>query len=305
MASRAAHCAAASGHGAGPAARRAAGRRRGVRDGVLLARPRRAHDRVDTAARLPGRAGLRALDQRLLRAREHADRSRVRLARSACEIGDGYLMRVWLPAGILLAWAFSALLGPWLAADPNHIELPRILEGPGAAAWLGYDDLGRPVWERLVVGAQTSFVIAFAVVSLTAIMGALIGTVSGYLGGWVDHVVVRIIDIFMAFPGILLAIALAGVLGPGESNVVLAHCVVGTFAGAGAGIAEAGLSFLGLGVQPPTASWGSMIRDGTRYMLVAPHMVLAPGVALMLVVLAVNLLGDRLRDRLDVRGRGR
>src|SRR3569832_1476819 len=277
MASRAAQCAAASGHGAGPAARRAAGRRRGDRDGVLLARPRRAHDRVDTAARLPGRAGLRALDQRLLRAREHADRSRVRLARSACEIGDGYLMRVWLPAGILLAWAFSALLGPWL----------------------GYDDLGRPVWERLVGGAQTSFVIAFAVVSLTAIMGALIGTVSGYLGGWVDHVVVRIIDIFMAFPGILLAIALAGVLGPGVNNVVIALSV------AGGVIAEAGLSFLGLGVQPPTASWGSMIRDGTRYMLVAPHMVLAPGVALMLVVLAVNLLGDRLRDRLDVRGRGR
>src|SRR3569623_640448 len=315
MASRAAQCAAASGHGAGPAARRAAGRRRGDRDGVLLARPRQAHDRVDTAARLPGRAGLRALDQRLLRAREHADRARVRLARSACEIGDGYLMRVWLPAGILLAWAFSALLGPWLAADPNHIELPRILEGPGAAAWLGYDDLGRPVWERLVVGAQTSFVIAFAVVSLTAIMGALIGTVSGYLGGWVDHVVVRIIDIFMAFPGILLAIALAGVLGPGVNNVVIALTVVswvgfarlaraqvlslkhrehiqaavalgvrrprivlrhlmplmwapliveGTFAVAGAVIAEAGLSFLGLGVQPPTASWGSMIRDRTR-----------------------------------------
>src|SRR3569833_1812385 len=131
-------------------------------------------------------------------------------------------MRVWLPAGILLGWAFSARLGPWLAADPIHIELPRILEGPGAAAWLGYDDLGRPVWERLVVGAQTSFVIAFAVVSLTAIMGALIGTVSGYLGGWVDHVVVRIIDIFMAIPGILLAIALAGVLGPGVNNVVIA-----------------------------------------------------------------------------------
>lgn len=265
-------------------------------------------------------------------------------------------MRVWLPAGILIAWGFSALFGPWLAVDPNRIDLPRILEGPGATAWLGYDDLGRPVWERLVVGAQTSFIVAFAVVSLTAIMGAAIGTVSGYLGGWVDHVVVRIIDIFMAFPGILLAIALAGVLGPGVNNVVIALTVVGwvgfarlaraqvlslkhrehiqaavalgvrrpyivmrhllplmwaplivegTFAVAGAVIAETGLSFLGLGVQPPTASWGSMIRDGTRYMLIAPHMVLAPGVALMLVVLAVNLLGDRLRDRLDVRGRGR
>src|SRR3569832_384783 len=227
MASRAAQCAAAGGHGAGPAARRAAGRRRGDRDGVLLARPRRAHDRIDTTARLSGRAGLRALHQRLLCAREHIHRSRVCLARSARATGDGHMMRVWLPAGVLLAWAFSALLGPWLAADPNHIELPRILEGPGAAAWRGYDDLGRPVWERLVVGAQTSFVVAFAVVGLTAIMGALIGTVSGYLGGWVDHVVVRIIDIFMAFPGILLAIALAGVLGPGVNNVVIALSVVG------------------------------------------------------------------------------
>src|SRR3569832_1939542 len=299
MASRTAQPAAAGGHGVGPAARRAAGRRGRERDGVLLARARRAHDRIDTTARLSGGAGLRALDQRLLRAREHTDRARVRLARSPRAAGDGHMMRVWLPAGVVLARAFSALLGPWLAADPNHIELPRILDGPGAAAWLGYDDLGRPVWERLVVGAQTSIVIAFAVVSLTAIMGALIGTVSGYLGGWVDHVVVRIIDIFMAFPGILLAIALAGVLGPGVNNVVIALSV------AGGVIAEAGLSFLGLGVQPPTASWGSMIRDGTRYMLVAPHMVLAPGVALMLVVLAVNLLGDRLRDRLDVRGRGR
>jgi len=264
------------------------------------------------------------------------------------------MMRLWLPAGIMIAWALSALLGPWLAADPNHIELARILAGPGSQAWLGYDDLGRPVWERLVVGAQTSFIVAIAVVAVTVLTGTLIGTVSGYLGGWFDHLVVRIIDIFMAFPGILLAIALAGVLGPGVNNVVIALSVVGwvgfarlaraqvlslkhrehiqaavalgvrrprillrhllplmwaplivegTFAVAGAVIAEAGLSFLGLGVQPPTASWGSMIRDGTRYMLMAPHMVLAPGVALMLVVLAVNLLGDRLRDRLDVRAR--
>src|SRR3569623_1049990 len=227
MASRAAQCAAAGGHGAGPAARRAAGRRRGVRVGGFLARPRRALVRFVTSARLSGRAGLRALHQRLLCARDHIHRSRVCLARSARATGDGHMMRVWLPAGVLLAWACSALLGPWLAADPNHIELPRILEGPGAAAGLGYDDLGRPVWERLVVGAQTSFIVAASVVTLTAVMGAFIGTVSGYLGGGFDHVVVRIIDIFMAFPGILLAIALAGVLGPGVNNVVIALSVVG------------------------------------------------------------------------------
>ena len=166
--------------------------------------------------------------------------------------------------------------------------------------------------------------------------------------------IVRIVDIFLAFPGILLAIALAGILGPGIENVVIALAAVGwvgfarlaraqtlslknrehiqaaialgcrlprivlrhllpllaapliveaTFGVAGAVIAEAGLSFLGLGVQPPAASWGSIIRDGTRYLLVAPHLVIAPGVALMLVVLSVNLLGDRLRDWMDVRTR--
>jgi peptide/nickel transport system permease protein len=189
---------------------------------------------------------------------------------------------------------------------------------------------------------------------VSASLGTVIGTFSGYLGGRWDLLVVRIIDIFLAFPGILLAIALAGILGPGIENVVIALSVVGwvgyarlaraqvlslkhrehvqaaialgagarrivfrhllplimapliveaSFGIAGIVIAEAGLSFLGLGVQPPEASWGSMIRDGARYLLVAPHMVLVPGVALMLVVLSVNLLGDRLRDQLDVRNR--
>ena len=263
-------------------------------------------------------------------------------------------MRLWLPGAVLLAWALCALVGPMLVGDPNHIELQRILASPGPAGWLGFDDLGRPVWQRLVVGARTSFMVSVTVVSVTAVFGSLIGATSGFVGGWIDHVLVRIIDIFLAFPGILLAIALAGVLGPGISNVVIALSVVGwvgfarlargqvlslkhrehvqaalalgvrrsriivrhllplivaplivegTFAVAGAVISEAGLSFLGLGVQPPAASWGSMIRDGTRYMLMAPHLVLAPGVALMLVVLGVNLLGDRLRDWLDVRSR--
>jgi len=264
------------------------------------------------------------------------------------------MIRVALPGAILVIWAVCALVGPMLAGDPNHIELQRILASPGPEGWLGFDDLGRPVWQRLVVGAQTSFLVAAMVVTVTAVLGAVIGTASGFVGGWIDHLLVRVIDIFMAFPGILLAIALAGVLGPGINNVVIALSVVGwvgfarlaraqvlslkhrehvqaalalgvrrtrivlrhllplivaplivegTFAVAGAVIAEAGLSFLGLGVQPPAASWGSMIRDGTRYMLMAPHMVLAPGLALMMVVLGVNLLGDRLRDWMDVRNR--
>ncbi len=259
-----------------------------------------------------------------------------------------------LPGAILMIWGVTALLVPVLPLEPNAIALERILASPEPGAWLGSDDLGRSIADRLIMGARTSFLVAFGVVAISSLIGSLIGAFSGYTGGLMDLVVVRLIDIFLAFPGILLAIALAGVLGPGIDNVVIALSLVGwvgyarlaraqvlslkhrdhvtaavslgtgrlriitrhllplvaapliieaTFGVAGVVIGEAGLSFLGLGVQPPDASWGSMIRDGTRYMLVAPHMVLAPGIALMGVVLSVNLLGDRLRDRLDVRAR--
>jgi peptide/nickel transport system permease protein len=261
-------------------------------------------------------------------------------------------MRLYFPAAVILCWLLMSILGPLLPLDPNHLALEKILHSSEAGAWLGYDDLGRPLWDRLVMGAQTSCLVALGVVSVSLLVGTLIGATSAYLGGWYDHIMVRIIDIFLAFPGILLAIALSGILGPGIENVVIALSVVSwvgfarlsraqvlaikhrehvqaavalgvspliiiirhliplimapliveaTFGIAGVVIAEAGLSFLGLGVQPPEASWGSMIRDGTRYLLVAPHMVLVPGVALMLVVLATNLLGDQLRDRLDVK----
>lgn len=263
-------------------------------------------------------------------------------------------MKVWLPIAILITWLVMALFAPFLPLAPNTIELSRILEPPSGAALFGYDDLGRGILDRMVMGAQTSFFVALWVVTLSLVVGTIIGVVSGYVGGWIDHAIIRIIDVFLAFPGILLAIALAGLMGPGVDNVIIALSVVGwvgfarlaraqvlslkerehvraavalgagrlrimtfhllplvlaplivesTFAIAGNVIAEAGLSYLGLGVQPPDASWGSMIRDGTRYMLVAPHMVIVPGAALMLIVLAVNLLGDRLRDWIDVRTR--
>ncbi len=265
-------------------------------------------------------------------------------------------MKRWWPVAIIFLWAFLALFAGMLGLTPDYIQLPKILEPPSLDRWLGYDDLGRPLWDRLASGAQTSFLVAIVVVAISSVIGTTIGMVSAYVGGWWDHIIVRIIDIFLAFPGILLAIALAGLLGPGINNVIIALSVVGwvgfarlaraqvltikhrdhvlaarslgtkppmiiykhilplimapliveaTFAVAGAVISEAGLSFLGLGVQPPQASWGSMIRDGARYLLVAPHMVLVPGVMLMLVVLAVNLLGDQLRDWLDVKARPR
>lgn len=263
-------------------------------------------------------------------------------------------MRGRFSLALIALWGLAALVAPWLPLEPDRVDLPRILETPSREAWLGYDDLGRPVLDRLLMGARTALLVGLGVVIVAALVGTLIGAVAGYLGGWVDLIVVRVIDVFLAFPGILLAIALAGILGPGLGNVVVALSVVGwvgyarlvraqvlslkerehvlaaralgagharilwrhllplalapviveaTFGVASAVIAEAGLSFLGLGVQPPAASWGTMIRDGVGVMLVAPHLVLAPGVAIVLVVLAVNRLGDVLRDWLDVRAR--
>jgi peptide/nickel transport system permease protein len=257
-----------------------------------------------------------------------------------------------LPLLLLIIWALAALFGHLMAGGANQIDLGHILEPPGGVGLLGFDDLGRPVLQRLLAGARTSFLVAFGVVALSLLVGVTLGLMAAYQGGWLDLLLVRLIDIFMAFPGILLAIALAGVMGPGLDNLIIALTVVGwvgyarlvrgqvlslkqrdhvtaaialgssrgyiltrhllpllaapliveaTFGIAGMVIAEAGLSFLGLGVQPPNASWGSMIRDGASYMLVAPHLVLAPGLTMVLVVLSLNLLGDRLRDRLDIR----
>jgi peptide/nickel transport system permease protein len=254
---------------------------------------------------------------------------------------------------VLAIWVGAALALPVLDLAPDAVDLGRILEPPGQGSLLGFDEVGRPVADRLIVGARTSLLVAVAVVAVAGALGAFVGALAGYLGGWVDRMLTAVIDVVMAFPGLLLAIALAGLMGPGLDNLVIALAAVGwvgyarlaraqtlslrarehvlaarslgagttrilrlhllplmagplivevTFGLAGAVLAEAGLSFLGIGVQPPEASWGSMIREGVRYMLVAPHLVIVPGLALSAVVLATNLVGDWLRDRLDVRG---
>lgn len=257
-----------------------------------------------------------------------------------------------LPALIIIIWITLSLLAALLPLHPDKIILEKILASPEWQSWLGYDDLGRPIFDRLIIGARTSVLVALSVVVISFFIGTIAGVFAAWLGGWWDNLTVLVIDIFIAFPGILLAIGLAGLLGPGIMNAVIALSVVGwvgfarlaraqtltvihrehvtaakalgtdsqtialrhilpliitpliveaTFAFAGTVIAEAGLSFLGLGVQPPDASWGSMIREGTRYMLVAPHMVLAPGLAIFMVVISINLVGDQLRDKMDVR----
>ena len=255
-----------------------------------------------------------------------------------------------------LSWlgmvAVAALLVPFLALTPEQINLSAILTPPDSTLLLGGDELGRDITSRLLVGARLSLAVAVAVVALSALVGISVGLIAGLSGGRVDQFIMRLIDIVLAFPGLLLAIALAGMLGPGLDNLLLALVAVGwvgfarltraqvltlresdhvvaaralgshsvfiaryhllplaaapliiegTFGIAGAILAEAGLSFLGLGIQPPAPSWGSMIRDGARYLLVAPHYVMAPGITLLLVVLSINLLGDYLRDRFDVR----
>lgn len=264
-------------------------------------------------------------------------------------------MRATLPAGVVLAiWVAAAVLGPAFEVAPNAIALERILAPPNVEAWLGHDDLGRSIGARVLVGARTALAVGVAVVVGAGLLGTFIGVLAAWFGGWIDRIAVRVMEVVQAFPGLLLAIALAGVLGPGLVNTVvaltaggwvgyarlaraqtrsmlardhvgaarvlgtrapslLAHHVLpligapliveATFGFAAAIIGEAGLSFLGLGMQPPAPSWGTMIRDGVGYLLIAPHVVLAPGLVLAAIVMAIQVIGDCARDYIDVRTR--
>ncbi len=254
---------------------------------------------------------------------------------------------------VLALWVLAAIVASLVDFQPNQIHLDLILAKPSFGHLLGFDDLGREILPRLLAGAQVSLLVVALVTIITASVGIMLGMVSGYYGGWVDRTLMQITDVFLAFPGILLAIAFAAVLGAGLSNLILALCITSwvgyarltraqvlslrqrqhvmaaeslgastlrimlkqmlpllaapllveaTYSMAGLVIAEASLSFLGLGIQAPNASWGAMLRDGVRYMLIASHYVLAIGLSLMTLVLAVNVLGDRLRDYLDIHG---
>src|SRR5919112_2207041 len=247
----------------------------------------------------------------------------------------------------ILAAVFGPALSPY---DPAGQELARRLEPPSLSHPLGLDELGRDILARLLSGARISLLVGLAVVSVSSTVGMLLGSIAGYFGGRVDDVISRVVDVLMAFPGILLAIALVAVLGPSLSHVVLALSVIGWVGyarlvrgqalrareldfvqaaralGAGSGrivvrhilptalpavvvqatlgmagsiIAEASLSFLGLGVQPPTPSWGTMLDAGRSHLFDAPHLTIFPGLAIATLVLGFNFLGDGLRDRID------
>ena len=247
----------------------------------------------------------------------------------------------------------AALVGPVLSPfDPASQELALRLAAPSIAHPFGLDELGRDILARVLAGARISFLVGVTVVSVSAALGTLLGAVAGYFGGRVDDVISRVIDVLLAFPGLLLAIALVAVLGPSLGNVLFALSIIGwvgyarlvrgqvlrarefeyvqaaralgasttrilwkhiiptaipavvvqaTLGMAGAIIGEASLSFLGLGVQPPTPSWGTMLSGGRAHILDAPHLTLFPGIAIALLVLGLNFLGDGLRDRIDPR----
>ena len=253
---------------------------------------------------------------------------------------------------ILLFWIIAVIVGQLSGLNPNHIDLNAILAPANLQHWLGADDLGRDILARVLKGVQVSFFVAIIVTVITMLIGVFVGLAAGFYGGKVDGFLMKITDIFLAFPGILLAIAFAAVLGAGLGNLILALCITGwvsyarlargqtlslrnrqhvvaaeslgasvprilikhilpllgsilmveaTYSLASVMIAEASLSFLGLGIQAPNASWGAMLRDGVRYMLVAPHYILVVGISLMSLILAINLGGDYLRDKMDVR----
>lgn len=258
-------------------------------------------------------------------------------------------------AGLAVVSAFLilALSAPWIAThDPQAMSLPDRLERPSSQHWLGRDENGGDVFAKLIFGARVSLAVAWSVVGISVVIGLLVGSMAGYWGGWCDQVLMRVTDMFYAFPGFLLALALVAVLGPATGNLILAMCVTSwtgfarlvrgevlhlkerdhvlsaramgagnvrilvrhiwpnlislvaiqaTFAMAGTIIAESGLSFLGLGVPSGTPTWGSLLNSGRRVMIEAPWISLAPGLAIVLLVLGFNLLGDGLRDHLDPR----
>jgi len=267
-------------------------------------------------------------------------------------LGDGRA-RVGLAMVALLL--LLAALAPLVARyDPTTIDLAHQLQAPSAAHWLGTDFQGRDVWARVVYGARISLAVGFASQAIALGLGVVLGLVAGYYGRWVDETVMRLADITLAFPTLLLLIAMAAALQPSLTTVWLTIGIVGwaaqarivrgqvlvtrqlefvqaaralgandrrilgvhllpnvvapvviaaTLGVAGAIMAEAALSFLGLGVQPPTPSWGSMIADARDLMQLrsAPWTSVAPGVAIGAAVLGFNLLGDALRDALDPR----
>ncbi|WP_208378804.1 ABC transporter permease [Cumulibacter soli] len=247
---------------------------------------------------------------------------------------------------------FAAVFAPWVSRgiDPATQDLTAIMQGPSGAHWLGTDDLGRDLWARVVYGARISLFAALISSAVAAAIGIPLGIVAGYFGGWVDAVLMRVVDTILSFPALVLAVGVGAALGPGLTNAMIAIGIVfspvlarlargqvlavkerlfvtvaftyGTSSArvirrhiipnvlrplivqtalmmGTALLAEASLSFLGLGVQAPTPSWGSMLQSAFQFIGQRPEMIYIPGLAIGLTVLSFNSLGDALQDILD------
>jgi peptide/nickel transport system permease protein len=257
----------------------------------------------------------------------------------------------------LAIFSVVAMIGPWIAPyDPIAQDSNALLELPSSQHLLGTDQLGRDLLSRLIYGTRISLTAGFLVVGLAMSVGVPIGLLSGLLGGLVDDIVMRVMDAIVAFPGLILALAIVVMLGPGVQNVMIALGVTavpvfarlvraqtlsigqmdyvaaarsvgassfrvasrhvfpnvtapiivqGSLVMGGAILAEAGLSFLGVGIAPPTATWGLMVQQGLPFLRIDPWLSLVPGLAIFVLVLALNVFGDALRDALDPRMRDR
>jgi len=258
-----------------------------------------------------------------------------------------------LGLALVALFVAMALLAPWISPyDPVATSWSAVRKAPSAAHWFGTDEIGRDVLARVIWGARASLLAGVVSVSISLAIGVPVGMLAGYVGGWTDMLIARVVDAMLACPFLILAIALAAFLGPSLTNamiaigiaatpvfvrltrgqvmavkvedyvmaaravgnsdvrIVLRHIfpnivaplvVQATLAIAAAIIAEASLSFLGLGQQPPAPSWGSMLNTAKNYVENAPWMALWPGASIFLLVLSFNLLGDGLRDALDPR----
>jgi len=258
-------------------------------------------------------------------------------------------------AGIIIVsiFAFSAVFAPWIAPkDPNKMDLLKGLETPNNEYLLGRDEYGRDILSRIIYGSRISLFVGIVATIIGLSGGIILGSIAAFVGGNFDHIIMRIFDIILAFPSILLAIGIMAALGPGllqivlvigvvdiprfgrivrgsvlsikendyitaaivsgagVSRIIFVHVlpnivgpiiVIATLSIAGAILSESSLSFLGLGVEPPTPTWGAMLNSGRQYIRIAPHLGIFPGLAITLTVLGFNLLGDGLRDALDPR----
>ncbi|MGC8825561.1 MAG: nickel transporter permease [Anaerolineae bacterium] len=254
---------------------------------------------------------------------------------------------------ILMLMSLLAVLAPAIAPyDPDAVDILHQLEAPSKAHILGTDLYGRDIFSRILYGGRITLVVGLIAVGIAASIGIVLGLIAGFYGGAVDSIIMRLVDVLLAFPRILLALSIVGMLGPGLLNVMVAVGIAGitgyarlvrgsvlsakenvyveaarvvgcpdriilrrhllpniigpvivlaTLDVAAAILSASSLSFLGLGVQPPTAEWGAMLNEGRQYLRTAPWITLFPGLAIMISVLSINMLGDGLRDALDPR----